>query len=121
MNPTPYILWGSMGTAQVVFLVVATLIPAVGTEAWAPLLIVPALGVAGLSAAARFMPAFLLMPPQTRAIVRWALAEAAGIFGLLAYLESGVPTYQYGCAFFGFAAWIYAFPSDAASWPVQNR
>lgn len=116
-NPTPYIIWGSMGSAQVMFLFVATQIPAGAHESWAQFLVIPAIAAAAFSVAMNFLPAFATMPPPTRSIVRWATAETASILGLLAYVQSGEHLYQYGCAAFGFLAWGYAFPSDAASWP----
>lgn len=116
-NPTPYIIWGSMGSAQAMFLFVATQIPPQAHEAWAQYLVIPAIGAAALSVAMSFVPAIVPAPAPTRSIVRWATAETAAILGFLAYMQSGEHLYQYGCAAFGFFAWAYAFPADAASWP----
>lgn len=77
-------IWVSMLSAEVVFAVVATATPpldAVGPETYLPL------------AAAALPPAALSIawgrvvstgaPAQSKWIVRWAMAEAVGLFGLV--------------------------------------
>lgn len=119
-NPTPYILWGTLGSSQLLMLVVGKLAaPVGGDEATARLLVPAAVGLATVSVVLGFgglAPAFRGPP---RWLVRWSLAESATLVGLVAWMVSGQALYAYACAAFGVTAWAAAFPSDPASWPTD--
>lgn len=121
-NPTPYIIWGSMGTTHLVLLVVATQVLSTGAdESLARVLVPLAVAVATVSIVLGFRSIAPGLSGPPRSIIRWGLAEAATIFGLVAQFVSGQPLYLYACAAFGLLAWAAAFPSDAARWPTDSR
>jgi hypothetical protein len=89
-------------------------VPADGTAPTiAVFLVLPALFTASMSVGAGFwLPASA--NAQTFFVLRWALAEAASIFGFVAYFLSGSHLWQIPCVAAGVIAVLLAFPSEAA-------
>ncbi|MCB9685279.1 MAG: hypothetical protein H6735_09595 [Alphaproteobacteria bacterium] len=88
-QPLP-IVWMSIATSVAVFAVVAVVMPPM--EGVQPGMAIP-IGLAGLLPAAGSLlvgrAVLLELPTQTRWIMRWALAEAVAIMGLMVDLTGG--------------------------------
>ncbi len=116
-RPNPaLIIWIAMGSSHLLFLGLgAMLAPAANPDAvaTAQVFALPAMMTASASIALGVIPALLPgTPPFTRNILRWALAESASLFGLVALMMCGEAVYQYAYALFGMIAWAVAFPKD---------
>lgn len=118
---TAWILWLAMGMSQLGFLLLSlVIVPTAADPSLGPVLILPALPAVAVSVAAPLLPPFAKLAPQTRYIVRWALAESAGIMGLVSWMMSGTHTWQLVAAGLGLAAWAVAVPKGEA-WIPQHR
>lgn len=112
---TAWILWLAMGVGQLAFVLLSLVIaPAAADPSLGPILILPALPAVAVSVAAPLVPPLATLPPQTRYIVRWALAESAGLMGLASWLMSGTHTWQLVAAGLGLTAWLVAVPKGEA-------
>lgn len=116
-QPKPaLIIWITMGTSHLLFLGLGAMMAPVANPdavATAQALALPAMMTASASIALGVIPALLPGTPGfTRNILRWALAESASLFGLVALLVCGEALYQYAYALFGMIAWAVAFPKD---------
>lgn len=113
---TSLIIWIVMGASQLIILGIgAVLAPPSnpGATTTAQMLAFPAMMTASASIALGVIPGLLPgTPAQTRHILRWALAESAGLFGLVSLMISGEALYQYACAIMGLIAWAVAVPKD---------
>jgi hypothetical protein len=110
------IIWLALGGSQMIFLAVGALIappPNPDQVQLAQVLALPAMLTAGASIALGVIPSILpALRGPTRNIFRWAIAESAGLFGLVALMVCGDPLYQYAYATFGLVAWALAIPRD---------
>ncbi len=110
------VLWASFFTSHTVIAGLAFFVPAepVADPSWVPLLGLPAVAAAGLSVQggvlARAAPQVL-----TWFILRFALAETAGLLGFVSYFLSGDHLVQLGCAAIGLVAHLLAFPGARAA------
>lgn len=110
-NLQPQILWASLGASQAIITGVSFVAASQALNpAMAPFMVLPALMVAGLSLV---LPNLLKGPALNTSIVRWALAEAATLFGFVSYFMSGQHLYQFVCVGMGLAAWAAAYPRDS--------
>ena len=108
-------LWSAMGTSHAVITMVSFLIVSPASNpSLAPVMVLPALLVAGASL---ILPTMFKGPPLTGSIMRWALAEGATIFGLISFILSGQHLYQVVCVAMGVAAWAAAIPTNPADRP----
>ncbi len=117
-TPTPVplpILWGVFLMSNVLFLGISLVVPVtpVPDAGWVAALALPAVIAAGLAAEGSVLARLL---PQVKAwfLARFALAEAAGVLGLVAYVVSGEHVVQLACAGCGLVAHVLAFPSARA-------
>lgn len=111
-NHQPQILWAALGTTQALITGISFVVVAdAGNPSLAPFMVLPALIVAGISLVA---PNIFKGPSLNTSIIRWALAEAATLFGFVSYMMSGLHLYQFVCLGMGLAAWGAAYPQDAA-------
>ncbi len=112
------IIWLALGASQLMFLGLGVLLaPPANPEQvhLAQVLALPAMLTAGASIALGVIPSILpALRAPARNIVRWAIAESAGLFGLVALMVSGDALYQYAYATFGLVAWALAAPRDVA-------
>jgi hypothetical protein len=109
----PLLIWVSMGTAQILFLGLGASVappPDPANALVAQAMVLPAILTASASLALHLPTLLPMLPALTRFILRCALAEAAGVFGLVAVLVAGDPLPQYACAAFGLLAWLMAWP-----------
>ena len=111
----PMMLWSAMGSTHLVIVLVSFFIASPASNpSLAPILLLPALLAAGSSLV---LPNFFKGPPQAGLMVRWALAEAATLFGLVSFIFSGQHLYQMVCVAMGLAAWGAAIPTNPANRP----
>jgi hypothetical protein len=104
-------LWGAMCTSQLVFAGMTTVVPAAQPQD---------LQMAGLLGAAALGPAALSLlwgrlvatgaPLQTRWIVRWALAEATSLIGLVSWMVGGALVPAVAPMLAGFLLTVVQFP-----------
>lgn len=114
--PTPLpILWGAFILSHVMFVVLTFFVPAepIAETSLVPLLALPALVVAGIAAEGSLV-ARVAPQVQTWCLLRFALAEMAGVLGLVVYFLSGAHLVQLACAGCGLLAHLLAFPSARA-------
>lgn len=116
------ILWAAFVSTHLMLLGISFVVPAapVGDVGWVPLLGLLAVVPAGLSVSAGLF-ARAAKSAQTWFILRFALAEAASLFGFVAYFVSGDHLVQLGCAALGILAHLMAFPSAAAQAAFAER
>lgn len=105
------LIWGVFVMTQLVITGISFAIPAQpSVEPYvAYLLGFPALVTAGISVAGGMIPQ-LSRDPRTGRIVRWALAEAATIFGFVSWFMSGERIVQIPCLGLALVALAVAFP-----------
>ncbi len=118
---TPWILWMAMGAGQLALVLFSlVIVPTAADPSLGPVLILPALPAVAVSVLAPLVPPLAKLPAQTRYIVRWALAESAGVMGLVSWMMSGTHTWQLVAAGLGLTAWLVAAPRGEA-WIPQHR
>ncbi|MDP2305609.1 MAG: hypothetical protein Q8P18_06250 [Pseudomonadota bacterium] len=112
--PLP-ILWGAFVSTHALLLVLSFFVPAepIAQASLVPLLAIPAMIAAGLAAEGSLV-ARVAPHAQTWCILRFALAESAGILGFVTFLLSGAHLVQLVCAACGLVAHLLAFPSPRA-------
>lgn len=110
-NLQPQILWASLGVSQAIITGITFVVASQAfNPSIAPFMVLPALMVAGISLV---LPTILKGPALNTNIVRWALAEAATLFGFVSFMMSGQHLYQFVCVGMGLAAWGAAYPRDS--------
>lgn len=109
------IVWGAFVSSHALFVAISFFVPADPSldPGMVSLFGIPALALAGIAAegslVARVAPQL-----QTWFILRYALAEAAGLMGFAAYFASGDHLVQLACAGAGLLAHLAAYPSGRA-------
>jgi hypothetical protein len=109
-------IYFGMGSTQLLITGVSLMVPAEpsGDPRLAPLLVAPAFLCAAVSLLVPNLAAFRAANPRARSMVRWALAEAATLFGFVSYFVSGSHLYQGACLILGLGAWAAAWPRGGA-------
>ena len=116
------LMWGAFIMAHLSIAGVTSVVPAepTGDTSWAPLLGLVALVPAGLSVQGGLI-ARAASNAQTWFLIRFALGEAAGLIGVVAWLAAGDRAVQLGCAAVGLVAHLFAFPSAGAQAAFEDR
>ncbi|MES2643975.1 MAG: hypothetical protein V4850_31085 [Myxococcota bacterium] len=113
-TPLP-LLWAAFIGSHVMFVAITFFVPGqpIAQANLLPILAVPAMIVAGIAAEGSLV-ARVAPQAQTWCLIRFALAEVAGVLGLLVYFFSGEHLVQLVCAACGLMAHLLAFPSARA-------
>ncbi|MFN7142351.1 MAG: hypothetical protein ACK4YP_01125 [Myxococcota bacterium] len=113
--PTLPILWSSFVMSHGLFVGLSFFLPPepMAEAGWGPALGLPAVVAAGLAAEGSVLGR-AAQNLQTWFLLRFALAEVAGIVGFIAWFLTGDHLVQLGCAGAGLLAHLAAFPTARA-------
>lgn len=113
--PTLPILWSSFVMSHALFVGLSFFVPAepMAEASWVPALGLPAVVAAGLAAEGSVLGR-AASNLQTWFLLRFALAEVAGIVGFVAWFVTGEHLVQLACAGAGLLAHLASFPTGRA-------
>jgi F0F1-type ATP synthase membrane subunit c/vacuolar-type H+-ATPase subunit K len=118
-GPIPWILWGSLGAAQLLFAILGQTLPVAQAPIEPDLEIVLAAAFAGIAlgtvgVAVAWAPRGLASQPYpTFVLVRMALAESIGILGLVLALLGASALPALGLAALGLVTHVLVAPTEA--------
>ena len=118
LPPITKILWGALTMSQVIYGVVATVVPVdEGTEADDVFVI--ALLIAGLMSlgmAIFGIPKFMKVASKaevlTPFIIQWAIVESVAIYGVVGHFMGASDVFVYGMICMGIAFMVFLFPTE---------